>query len=449
MKTPLKNMKNRSCLWGAVPICLAVTWSFTSSMIAAEATRSEEPSTAAPQLLDQNTNVTSAVLVASNSVPAATVSEETSKSQETMVESEPANSPTPESAHSSGGSPDGLRLNFRGVPLDMVLNYLSEAAGFIIVLETQPRGRVDVWSNQPLTREEAVTLLNSVLQRNGLAAIRKGRTLTIINRDEAKTRSVPVKTGGDPESIPDDDEIVTQIIPIRYVEATQLLKDLQPLVSVTTPMTANESGNSIVITDTQSTIRRVAEIIKAIDSSAEDVTEVRVFSLTNADPVEICDLLTSLFPDESRSGGQTQGGGFRSFFRGGPPMMGGASTSSGTQSQRVRRRARVLAVPDQRTSSIVVTAARELMGQIEEVVVELDENPARRQSVKVFQLQNADPQETMEVLQDIFQKSGTQTSRNNNRNQGSVLQNRSEQQQNQQTTTGLNRSGNTRRTTSR
>src|SRR2546421_7730972 len=26
----------------------------------------------------------------------------------------------------------GLRLNFRGVPLDLVLNYLSDAAGFII-----------------------------------------------------------------------------------------------------------------------------------------------------------------------------------------------------------------------------------------------------------------------------------------------------------------------------
>src|SRR3954466_14663566 len=32
-------------------------------------------------------------------------------------------------------SDTGLRLNFRGVPLEMVLNYLSEAAGFIIVLE--------------------------------------------------------------------------------------------------------------------------------------------------------------------------------------------------------------------------------------------------------------------------------------------------------------------------
>ncbi|HRT56241.1 MAG TPA: secretin N-terminal domain-containing protein [Candidatus Paceibacterota bacterium] len=345
-------------------------------------------------------------------------------------------------------NPDELRLNFRGVPLEMVLNYLSEAAGFIIVLEAQPRGRVDMWSSQPVTREEAVALLNSVLHKNGLAAIRKGRTLTIINRDEAKIRPIPVRMGSDPESIPDDEEIVTHIIPVRFVEATQLLKDLQPLVSVNTSMTANESGNSIVITDTQSNIRRVAEVIKAIDQGAEDVTEVRVFRLTNADPTEMSELLTSLFPDETRTGGQSQGGGFRSFFRGGFPggPPGGGGGSSGTQTQRVRKRARVLAVPDARTSSVVVTAAKDLMDQVEQVVIALDEDPARRQTVKVFQLDNADPQEAMEVLRDIFQKSGTQTSRNN-RTQTSVLQNRSEQQQNQQTTgTSFNRGGSTRRT---
>src|SRR5262245_41742866 len=66
----------------------------------------------------------------------------------------------------------GLRLNFRGVPLDMVLNYLSDAAGFIIVMETEPKGKVDVWSNQPMTKDEAVELLNSILNRNGYAAIR-------------------------------------------------------------------------------------------------------------------------------------------------------------------------------------------------------------------------------------------------------------------------------------
>ena len=40
----------------------------------------------------------------------------------------------------------GLRLNFRGVPLEMVLNYLSDAAGFIINIKpgTDVKGRVDV-----------------------------------------------------------------------------------------------------------------------------------------------------------------------------------------------------------------------------------------------------------------------------------------------------------------
>src|SRR2546423_3764013 len=57
----------------------------------------------------------------------------------------------------------GLRLNFRGVSLETVLNYLSDAAGFIIVLETKVDGKVDVWSNQPLNKDEAVNLLNSIL----------------------------------------------------------------------------------------------------------------------------------------------------------------------------------------------------------------------------------------------------------------------------------------------
>src|SRR5213078_4699969 len=83
-------------------------------------------------------------------------------------------------APASASSEAGLRLNFRGVPLDMVLNYLSDAAGFIINIKpgTDVKGKtVDVWSNQPLNKDEAVDLLNTVLNQNDYAAVRKGRTL--------------------------------------------------------------------------------------------------------------------------------------------------------------------------------------------------------------------------------------------------------------------------------
>jgi type II secretory pathway component GspD/PulD (secretin) len=94
-----------------------------------------------------------------------------------------------------------------------------------------------------------------------------------------------------------------------------------------------------------------------------------------------------------------------------------------------------LAVADPRTASVVVSAAKDLMEQIENVVEELDSSAARRQSVHVIQLQNTDAQSALPVLQDIFQKSGIQNSRNNTANQTGPLQNRSTQQLNQQNST--------------
>lgn len=52
-----------------------------------------------------------------------------------------------------------------------VLDYLSDAAGFIINKEADVRGTLDV-QGKDLTREEAVEVLNSALKKNGYAVIR-------------------------------------------------------------------------------------------------------------------------------------------------------------------------------------------------------------------------------------------------------------------------------------
>ena len=337
-----------------------------------------------------------------------------------------------------------LRLNFRGVPLDMVLNYLSEAAGFIINVKpgANVRGKVDVWSSTPLTKAEALNVLDTVLNQNGLAAVHNGRTLTIVNRDEAKTQPIPVVQGGDPQTIPSTDQIVTQIIPVRFVEVAQLVKDLQPLVSVQTTITANESGNSIVITDTQANIRRVAEVIKGIDTGAEAFTEVRVFRLTHADPVEMADELSNLFPDDSRSG-SNQGpvfAGFRRFLGGGGfgGQGGGNTGGAGDANQRIKKRARVIAVADPRTASVIVTAAKDLMEQIEGVIADLDANPRGQHIVTVIPVPAVDPQELQQVLTDTF-ASSTQNNRNN-ATQNDPLMSRASQQSQQGSSSSATRS---------
>jgi general secretion pathway protein D len=364
------------------------------------------------------------------------------------------------SASTEGNGTNGLRLNFRNAPIDLVLNYLSDAAGLIIELDTPVRGNVSVISSHSMTTDEAVDLVNSVLNKNGYAAIRNGRTLTILDKNDAKTRDIPVKVSNDPSSIPKNDEIVTQIIPIRFVEARQLVTDLSPFVSSQATIVANEAGNSIVITDTQSNIRHLVEIIKAIDSSAEGETEIRVFHLTHASPTDVANELSQIFPQNNGTGnnqspirfggggfGRGGGfggfpgfGGFAGFGRGGG--FGGNAAANNNQNSRIQKQTQVIAVADPRTSSVVVTASKDLMTEIAGMMDQLDVPSTRDQKVFVYHMDNGDPQQALQVLQSMFQQNNT-TSRTGtgSSSSSSALANRETQNAatigNSTTTTGV------------
>jgi general secretion pathway protein D len=315
----------------------------------------------------------------------------------------------------------GLRLNFRNAPLEMVLNYLSDAAGFVIVPEVDVRGRVDVWSNQPLTKDEAVDVLNSVLSKNGFAAIRNERMLYIINKDEAKTRDIPVKAGSDPSLIPKNEEIVTQIIPVKYINATQLTRDLQPLLPTSATLTANEGGNSLVITDTQIHIRRMAEIVKALDTALSSVSSVKVFPLQYADAKSLATVIKDLFAPQQDASRGTDGRARFMFDRGGggPPGFGGpggdigrggggSTTAGGGRAPTPK----VVAVADERSNSLVVSAPSDQMPLIEDVIQQVDTNVEDVTEVRVFRLKHADAQETADLLTELFpDTSRTQTGR--------------------------------------
>lgn len=373
----------------------------------------------------------------------------------TRTETTTSPSPVPREQNSAAGSAAGIQMNFRNAPLEQVLEYLSEAAGFIIVLDAPIKGTVNVISAKPMSQDEAVDFLSSALNKNGLAAIRDGRTLTIIDRTAAKTRDIPVKVNNDPRMIPKNDEIVTQIIPIRYVEAEQLAKDLVSFISPQATFVANAAGNSIVMTDTQANIRHMVEIIKAIDSSAEAETEIRVFHLTHASPSDVASALSGVFPSTSSSGNNNQApvrfgggpfgaGGFAAMMGGGGrgggggnAGRGGGSSASG-QNDRIRRASQVMAVADSRTSSVIVTASKDLMSQIVGMVRELDVASTRDQQVHVFRMNNGDPQQAAQVLQNMFQStSGSRTGASGSAQNSALMQ----RQQNNNQTTGSTSSG--------
>ncbi len=228
-------------------------------------------------------------------------------SREAVAETKPAVTPTEATTPAAGGE---LRLNFRNAPLDLVLDYLSEAAGFTIVLETPVRGTIDVWSNHPVSVPEAVDILDSALAKNGYAAIRDGKKLTVISKDNAATRNIPIVQSSDWETIPQSDVVATYIIPVRYINAAQLVTTLQPLTPEKMQIAANADSNSLLITDSQAAIRRIAHISSLLDSSVSSVSSMKIIPLKHADAKEMAETITSLYSNQNRNArGTTTTGG--------------------------------------------------------------------------------------------------------------------------------------------
>lgn len=349
--------------------------------------------------------------------------------QDAAAPAEPTAAAAQTPARGGRGAQDQLRFNFRGAPLETVLNYLSEAAGYVIVLDTPVRGTIDMWSAQPVSRQEAIQLLNLALNKNGYTATVKGRNLIVASKEDARKRNIPIRTGNDPREIPDNAEMVMQIIPLERIDATQAAADLATLMPSSATVTANQDSNSLVVTDTQSNIKHIVELVSALDSSAGSVSSMKVFQLKNADPVEMAALITNLYgtPSSSSRGGTTGfGGGFPGFgafgaggpgaalaaaaaARGGGNRTAGGSTRGRSGGSQASRGTPVMAVADPRTFSIIVTASREALTDIGEVIAQLDASDSRKQKVFVYTLENGDVKQVEAILKNLFQTTNTRS----------------------------------------
>ena len=215
-----------------------------------------------------------------------------------------------------------VKLNFQDAPLQTVLEYLSETAGLTVVSD-QPiiDGRMTVISRQPIPLTEALSLINSILKERSLTTVFNGKVLKVVTLEKAKQESVPVFSGRDPGAIVASDDIVTYVIPVKYVTARALSENLRTLIPEYASLEANEDGNALIITDTMANIQRLMKIVTALDTHMASVTEIRVFRLTNADARSAADMINTMFEQNQQSGGRSSRTGRGSTGGGVNPMQ--------------------------------------------------------------------------------------------------------------------------------
>ena len=310
------------------------------------------------------------------------------------------------------GSGQKILMNFKDAPITEVLEYLSKTVGLVIVSDVAIEGRITVISQQPIDVDRAISLINTIIKVKGFAAIRMGQTLKVVELAAAKQMNIPVQTGNDPKKIQPNDDLVTHIVHVRYIDAAKLREGLLPLVPEYAELATNAGSNSLIITDTKANIKRLLEIISALDTQMAAISEVRVFRLVYADAENTADLINEVFDINKQQSSNNssrnpfsrmasfmggRGGGDRGRGGGDSSRGGDSQTSSGPDVS-------VTAAADERTSTVVVSGPSDILDVIERVIKELDSNPDEERTIFLYFLKNARSDNLKEVLNNLFQE---------------------------------------------
>jgi general secretion pathway protein D len=134
---------------------------------------------------------------------------------------------------------------------------------FVLAQGVAGSSRISIISPEPVTKEEAYQAFLSALNISGFTTVDTGSVVKILPIANAKSSNI--KTYYGENWSPSTDEIINQVIPLRYIDANSVINQLRPLLGVT-QYAAFTTTNSLILTDTGNRIRRILEVIKLLDS---------------------------------------------------------------------------------------------------------------------------------------------------------------------------------------
>ena len=257
-----------------------------------------------------------------------------------------------------------ITIDFDNVDIQVFVKFISELVGKNFVIDDKVKGKkVTIISPKKIAINEAYKVFESVLDVYGFTAVPAGDVIKIIPSQDAKEKNIETRLKE--EAISPEDKIVTQIIALEYSNPDDMKKVLDPLVSKASIILSYPPTGMLVITDVLSNIKRLQEIVTALDVEGVG-EEISYLRLKFASAAEVAKSLTALF--------QKQKGTI----------------------------APVKIVADERTNALILSATENDTVKVRELISMMDTGITKGDSLlHVYRLQNANAEDLAKVLMNI------------------------------------------------
>lgn len=268
-----------------------------------------------------------------------------------------------------------LRAN---MTLKEMVKTISEITSEVYLLSDQIRDKnVTIITPQGgFERENAFRIFEILLDMNGYSVVSAGGVNKIVPKKGIKSENIPLRLDYDPGE--SSQKYVMKLIKLKSVKARGVSKILRSLVSKEGFMKPYEPSNTLVVIDNEQNVNRIAEVVASLDYNKK-IEFVRVHNTSSANVIY---KLLEIFSPKSAKTSKSQKDGF----------LSGSSELLGFK-----------VINDERTNSIIVIADPRDVALIKETIAVLDiESEHAEQDVYVIAVKNADAEQIIEVLGNLF-----------------------------------------------
>jgi general secretion pathway protein D len=269
-----------------------------------------------------------------------------------------------------------ISLDFNQVDIRIFIKTIGQLTGVNFLVDDKISGTVTLISPSKIRLGEVYGVFESVLQTKGYAAIPTGSLVKIVPRADGSRSNLPIRIGCNPDEIPVDDSLATQIMPLKHADVTQVSTIMTSLVSTGGQVTAFPETSTIIITDASSSIHRAARIVQELDIEGPQ-DNIEVVQLKYASAAKVCDQVMQIL----------QRGQAQSRLR--RPTAPAPHEAAGGMK----------ILPDERTNSVILVAGPGDAETAKRVIARLDvERPLEAGNIHVIYLEHAEAKELEKAI---------------------------------------------------
>ena len=303
-------------------------------------------------------------------------------------------------------------FKFEGADLDTVMETYCEWTGQIYLKNDAVKANITLKASN-LTKLECIQVIEAILGMNNIALVPMGeKFLKVVQSTAPDLGGQGLKINMNPDQkYGATDKIVTQIIQLQNVEILDVQTAVQHLMHAYGQIQTLERSNSLMITDTESNILRIRELIEFVDQASAGI-EPRIYQIKFADSTEIATKLNeiiTLAQEDQKTAGALPNRAPAGIIRARTtrraatqptaPTQATISTTESSSTLIIRGNVKVMA--DERTNIIIIFSQEDNFAFFDKIVKVLDVEVDPAVTFEVINLEYADAEELSSTLNDL------------------------------------------------